>query len=147
MVQMDMEFRPAPPRLKELRGILFFGLLLVIGVIRMATHPAAFSPLLLAVLATFVGLGGWMEFRLRFPGSPRLRVSKESLTYTRGGRSRTLLWTQVAGIRTDDIRRETRIIPTTGERPIVMHPGMISTNGRRFDGLMETWWTPPPDEE
>ncbi|MDQ8030221.1 MAG: hypothetical protein REJ23_15955, partial [Brevundimonas sp.] len=146
-VQTDMEFRPIAPSLKELWGFLFFSLLLVVGVIRMATHPAAFSPLLLAGLLTFVVLGGWLVFRQRFPGSPTLRVTRERLTYTRFGRSRTLLWTEVAKIRTDDIRRQTRIIPTTGERPIVMHPEMISANGHRFINLMETWWPPSPDEE
>lgn len=144
MTPTDMEFRPIAPSFKELRPVLFFGLLLIAAVVRAVTHPPAFSPLLILVGVTFVVLGGWLAFRQRFPGSPRLSVNRESLTYTRFGRSRTLLWSEVANIQTDDIWRQTRIIPATGERPIIMHPGMISANGRRFDGLIETWWTPPP---
>ncbi|WP_420479017.1 PH domain-containing protein [Brevundimonas sp. FT23028] len=142
MVQMDMEFRPAPPTRKELFPLCAFGLVLVLIAVRAATHPDGVSPFLVGAASIFAAAGFGLTFRLRFPGSPTLRVTREALTYSRGGHSRTLRWADVAEVQLDHRSKELRVIPTDGGRPLVMHSAMTSADGRRFDGVIEHWWKP-----
>jgi hypothetical protein len=142
MVQMDMEFRPAPPTRKELFPLAAFGLVLVLIGVGAATRPDGVSPFLVGAAVIFAAAGFGLVFRLRFPGSPILRVTREALTYSRGGGTRTLRWSEVAEVQLDHQRKELRFTPTTGERPVVMHRDMVAANGQRFDVIIERWWKP-----
>lgn len=139
---MDMEFRPAPPTRKALFPFAVFGLVLILIAVRAVTRPEGISPVLVGAAVILAAAGFGLAFRLRFPGSPTLRVTRETLTYSRGGHSRTLRWADVADVRLDHQRKELRFIPTDGGRPLVMHRDMIAADGRRFDGLIEHWWKP-----
>lgn len=138
-----MEFRPAPPRPRQAFPLVIFSALLIVVALRAAMHPSAISPLLIAALLGFVAFGAWLVSRLRFPGSPRLRVDRNGLTYTRGGRARALLWSEIAAIHLDHRRKELRFLPATGAPPVVVHSDMIAANGQRFDGIIERWWRAP----
>ena len=142
MVQIDMEFRPAPPTRKELFPLSAFGLVLVLIGVGAATRPDGASPFLVGAAVILAAAGFGLAVRLRFPGSPTLRVTRDALTYSRSGRTRTLRWADVAEVQLDHQRKELRFIPTTGERPVVMHRDMIAANGQRFDGIIERWWKP-----
>ncbi|MGH6785099.1 MAG: hypothetical protein ACREBP_10820, partial [Sphingomicrobium sp.] len=75
------------------------------------------------------------------PGSPKLTVGPDGMSYARSGRTRGLGWDEVAAIHIlHDPQRELRFLPMNGEPPIVMHRDMVASDGQRFDMLIEEYW-------
>jgi hypothetical protein len=135
-------FRPARPAWRELAQVGFLGLLLVILVPTILSRPDFWSLVGLTGLALLVAGGAWLIFRLRFPGSPRLEVDAEGLRYHRFGRERSLAWSQVSAIHVYHDRQEMRFLAADG-KPVIVHRDMVSSDGRRFDMLIEDYWQPP----
>jgi hypothetical protein len=139
------EFRPAPPGWRDIAPVAFLGLLLLILIVQTLRERISPSPVGLTGTALLVAGGCWLLLRLRFPGSPRLRVDGEGMSYTRSGRARGLRWNDVVAIFVDHTRSEMRFIPGAGGAPIVMHRDMVASDGQRFDMLIEDYWQPPED--
>ena len=141
MNRLRREFRPARPPLKEFVPLAFLGLLFVIIAPKILARPDTMQMVALFLLGGLVGGGLWMWLRLRVPGSPKLTVGPEGLSYQRFGRTRGLGWNEVADIQIlHDPQRELRFLPMTGGPPIVMHRDMVASDGQRFDMLIEEYW-------
>ena len=141
MNRLHREFRPARPRLREIAPVALLGLFFVILAPKILALPDTMQLVALLLLGGLVGGGLWMLLRLRFPGSPKLTVGPEGLSYARGGGMRALGWDEVAAIHIlHDPQRELRFLPVTGGPPIVMHRDMVASDGQRFDMLVEEYW-------
>ena len=138
-----LEFRPARPPLRSLWATAFLAAIALVLAPRIVANPSPEPLGGLAGLALLIAGGLWLWFRGRFPGDPVLRVDAKGMTYTRGGRQRGLKWTQVAEIRVDFTLDRMLFVPTSNEKPIVMHLNMVAADGRRWDMLIEEYWQPP----
>ena len=141
MNRLHREFRPERPRLREFAPIALLGLFFVILAPKILARPDPMQVVALILLGGLVGGGLWMLLRLRVPGSPKLRVGPEGMTYVRAGRTQGLGWDDVAAIHIlHDPQRELRFLPMAGGPPIVMHRDMVASDGQRFDMLIEEYW-------
>ena len=138
-----LKFHPRRPSLREVAPVAFLSLLWLVLAPRILASPTRTSLLGLAAFTLLVACGIWLQARLRFPGSPTLRVDGEGMCYIRGGRERRLAWKDVAEIQINYPRREFRFVPSSGGHPIVMHSHMVTADGRWFDSLIEEYWQPP----
>jgi hypothetical protein len=137
-----MEFRPARPPLRQLWPLGILSPLFVIIAPGIVTHPTKESVVGLAGGSLLILGGIWLWFRQRFPGDPRLRVDAFGMSYVRGERERALRWSQVEAILVDFTLDRMLFVPTSGEKPIVMHRNMVSADGQEWAMLIENYWQP-----
>ena len=139
------EFRPIWPRFREVLPVAFLALLLMIVAPGVLMRPGTWSLVMLTGTALLVLGGAWLLLRLRFPGSPLLRVDGEGLSYVRSGHEQRLRWDEVEAIHVDHQRTELIFLPASGKTPIVVHRDMAAADGQRFDMLIEHYWRPPAE--
>ena len=142
MTPPPLEFRPAWPRLRDLWALIVFGLLAIALFLSMVIQRKWDLGAPLAAVTLLLAGGLWIEFRLRFPGSPRLAVDSGGMAYRRGGSEKRLSWDEVAAILVLHDRSEMRFVLRSGPRPIAMHRDMTTVDGQRFDMLIEEYWSP-----
>lgn len=138
-------FRPARPRLKELRGAALFAVLLVI-LLYAALRDGSSSSLAAAAGSALMMTGGlWLALHDRWPGRPELFMDAQGLRYSRFGREQSMRWDEVASIEALYDRNQMRFVPVSGGKPITTRLQMVTEGGEWFAMLLEEYWTPPKE--
>jgi hypothetical protein len=138
-----MEFRPARPPLRKLWPLGILSPLFLMLAPRILKDPKPWDVVGLIGVALLIAGGIWLWFRQRFPGDPVLRVDAAGMSYVRGGRERGLKWKEITAIQVDFTLDRMLFIPTSDQKPIVMHPNMVSADGRPWAMLIENYWRSP----
>ena len=141
-----MEFHPARPTLRDFLPIAFLSLLFIILAPRIIADPAPWPLVGMTGTALLIAGGIWLRLMYRFPGHPTLRVDQEGMSYSRGGRQRSLKWIDVSGIIVDFTLNRMQFVSPSVDKPIAMHWNMVSSDGQHWLMVMDNYWKAPKEK-
>ena len=130
------------PAVRDTLGVIFFGLLSLVGTVGWVREGNPWP--MLAALG-LMAAGSWLAYRGRLLGAPTLIAQPERISFRRGRHEVSADWDDIERVTFGPyLRKEIWLVRRNGP-PISFSDSMTTADGERFDMVFEDYWTPPKE--